>query len=240
MSYNHTLTGITLVRQANRLGYPWKQCVKALTDLCDQVIINVDIHSDDGMLDDLKKLTSKNHQFYLSVWDMKNTGDGRMLANEANKTLPEVTSDWVIYLQADEMIHQQDMHSLRLYLDTLPSNTTQVELLRTYFWKDLNSRAPQYEIYLGRIFRKGTHTVGGDGMYLNRLKGEIIRSPYWIYHYSRMGPEEKVAARVKNLDQLFHDDVSVTKTFSYNEEPVLIPYTGTHPDGIEEFYRSFI
>jgi hypothetical protein len=237
MSYNHTLTGVTLVKDGNTLGYPFVQNLRSLAELCDEVLVNVGYGSDDTIAS-----VFQLQRYYPSIrvfqngWDMKNTGDGSELAKQANIVLNFAQSDWVIYLQADELIHEDDMHSLRIYLDSVPSSVTQIELLRTYFWGDLQHRAPKYEIYLGRIFRTGTHTVGGDGMYLVRNKGEIQRSPYFIYHYSRIGPEDKVAARVKNLDRLFHDDVSTTPTFTYNTEVNLVHYVGTHPHGIEEFY----
>lgn len=243
MSYNHFLTGVTLVKDGERLGYPFIPCIESMLDTCDEVIVNVGISTDNtGAL--VQQLVDKNRErlhMRVSGWNMSNTGDGRELAKQANCMLPFVRANsWVLYLQADEMIHEEDVVSLRTYLDSLPSNVTQVELLRTYFWKNLNTRASKYEIYLGRIFRAGTHLVGGDGMYLIRQSGDIIRSSYWIYHYSRMGPEEKVHARIRNLDKLFHseEEIETLPMFKYEQELDLIDYNGSHPPGIIEFYGS--
>lgn len=246
MKYNHKLTGITLVRNGERLGYPYKECINSLLNLCDEVVVNTDPNfpNYDGTADEINNLrfshpNGKNLIWFTSNWDMSNTGDGSELAKQANKILPYVIdSDWIIYLQADELIHEKDMHHLRTYLEKVPSSVSQVELFRTYFWKDLDTRAPEHELYLGRVFKSGTHTIGGDGMYLIREQGEVIRSLYTIYHYSRMGPEEKVIKRVKNLDSLFHDNIEDTPTFSYNTETTLVNFSGTHPQGIQEFYNK--
>lgn len=239
MNSKHFLVGITLIKNGHTLGYPFVECIKSLVQKCDAVIVNVGIGTDNTF--QTVSLLQAEHpkiKMVISDWDMSNTGDGSELARQANLLLAGINSEWVVYLQADEFLHWEPHHQFYKYLDTLDSDISQVELLRTYFWKELDMRAPAYETYLGRIFRPGTHKVGGDGMYLERFSGRVARSDYWIYHYSRMGPEEKVAARVKNLDQMFHDDVSVTPTFTYNEKVNLIPYHGSHPDGIQEFYSK--
>ena len=233
------LTGITLVRNGNTLGYPYKQCVKSLLDFCDDVLINVDpCYPSDGTLEDIQsEFKDRDLKIHLRTWDMKNTGDGGELARQANLLLPHVNADWIVYMQADEMIHEKDFHSIRSFLASLPKEVSQVELYRTYFYRDLSHRLLKDEIFLGRIFRPGTHTVGGDGMYLVRHSGQVVRSPFWIYHYSRMGSEEAIDQRVKTLDHLFHsvDKVKTFPKFQYQTEG-LVDYTGTHPSGIEKLY----
>jgi len=127
------------------------------------------------------------------------------------------------------------------YLQQLPSNISQVELFRTYFWKDLQHRLPREEIWLGRIFRPKTHKVGGDGMWLIRYKGDVVRLDKFIYHYSRLGDEKDITKRIRTLDKMFHDDEVIKgfKDFSYKEASFneLLEYKGTHPLGVKEFYE---
>jgi len=237
------LTGVTLVRNGDKLKYPWRQCIYSLAKLCDHVIVNCDPASEDRTLEKIHWLHERMKNTAVSVlhstWDMGITM-GEELATQANKILPLVSkkTDWIVYMQADEMIHEKDFYFLKEYLGQLPANVSQVELYRTYFWKNLKRRAPAHETWLGRIFRPGTHVVGGDGMYLVRRSGGVQRAPYWIYHYSRMGQEEDVTARIRNLDHMFHpeDEVANFAPFKYDEADTLVGYTGTHPHGIEEFY----
>lgn len=237
------LTGISLIRNGNKLNYPFIQCFNSLTNLCDQVIINIDYSdgSDKTLETIAEKVTDlKKTTIVSSKWNMSNTGDGRELAKQINLLLPFVDSEWIIYLQADELIHEKDVQLIREYLKELPPEISQVELYRTYFWKDLDTRAENHEIWLGRIFRQGTHTVGGDGMYLNRNNGEVIRSPFWIYHYSRIGTEEQIDNRIKTLDRLFHDEETVQhfSTFSFNQSVRTVPFTGTHPHDVVQFFNN--
>lgn len=237
------ITGITLIRNGVKLGYPFELCIRQLCKLCDEVIINCG-DSDDKTLETLfglQKFYSKKIRIIETKWDMSNTGDGKELATQINNVLPEASGEWIVYMQADELIHDKDVHSIKEFLHHQPINISQVELYRTYFWENLQTRLQTEEIWLGRIFRKETHEVGGDGMYLIRHSGDVIRSPYWIYHYSRIGNEDKVNTRLRNLDSLFHSEevVKSFKPFSYKEDSKgknIIKYAGTHPEGVSQFY----
>ena len=235
------LTGITLIKDGNRLKYPWKQCIKSLCSYCDDVLLNIGQSTDDTELDSATLAQEHSnlnlHSYY---WSMGNSGDGRELAHQANNLLKYIRTEWVIYLQSDELLLQQDGLYLKRLVEELPSDITQIELYRTYFWGSLDKRAPEHEIFLGRMFKKGTHLVGGDGMYLIRNQGEVYRTTIPIYHYSRIGEEKDVTNRIRNLDLLFHpsEEVATYKDFNYNECKSLIPYIGKHPEGIEEFYKK--
>lgn len=244
MSYK-TLTGITLIKDGNKLGYPYEYCIKSLAGLCDEVIVNCGLSDDrtDIHVRDLETESLNKIRVLDTVWNMSNTGNGSELAKQANIILPFITSDWVLYLQADELIHEKDFKAIRDFINNLPDHITQVELFRTYFWKNLQTRVPEYEIWLGRLFKTGTHEVGGDGMYIIRHNGDVIRSPFYIYHYSRIGSEQQVTKRLRRLDSLFHDKeiVDSFKDFSYTEDlpsSGTISYSGTHPNGIELFYSK--
>lgn len=234
------ITGITLIRNGQKLGYPWELCIRSMLSCCEQVIINCDIADDDtfNQLCELEK--DYPIHIYVSKWNMKNTGNGEELAIQANKLLPMVQSDWVLYLQADELIHEDDGKYLSDLTDNIPANYSQIEFWRTYFWESITRRNSKYELYLGRLFRTGTHVVGGDGMHLIRGHGDVWRTNKMIYHYSRMGDEQLINQRIKTLDGLFHEESIVKQmpVFSYNnvDPSDLMPYTGKHPEGIIERY----
>ena len=237
------LIGVTLIRNGNRLEYPWKLCIKRLSSVCNQVWVNCDKYSTDNTWKDLVVIADKNRKVEIvpSIWNMSNTGNGKELAHQINLILNQLCRcDWVLYLQADEFIHENDAEKIRTYLSQLSSDVTQVELYRTYFWKDLNHRSVEDEIWLGRIFRPNTHLVGGDGMYLVRQYGNVARLDVNIYHYSRLGDEKIVNKRIRTLDSLFHeaDIIKDFEDFSYKTDKKIVEYTGPHPQGIKEFYNK--
>jgi glycosyltransferase involved in cell wall biosynthesis len=226
-----SLTGITLIKNGTTLQYPYRECIKSLATYCDKAIVNVGISTDDTK-EEVAKLEKElpNLKSYSFEWSEENTGDGRELAIQANNLLKYIDTEWVLYLQADEFLLESDGFKIKEMLKTVPREVSQIELFRTYFYGDIHHRLPRDELFLGRIFRKNTHTIGGDGMYLIRKSGEVMRTNCLIYHYSRIGTPEEITKRVRTLDRLFHPEEIVVNfdDFYYNETS-LITYIGPHP-----------
>lgn len=245
MSRDIKLTGITLIKNGNQLKYPYKACIQSLASYCDQVIVNVGKSIDNTEHDVLQLVDKefKNVAVYSTSWSEENTGNGQELAIQANKLLPFVNTEWIVYLQADEFILEEDIEKIKKDINSFNPNEeeyTQIELFRTYFYKSLNTRLLKNEIWLGRIFKKGTHTVGGDGMFLNRNSGRVWRAQDTkIMHYSRIGTEQEITNRVRQLDKLFHDEdeIKTFPAFKFETEG-LIKYTGKHPKEMLKFYNQ--
>lgn len=236
------LTGITLISNGDNLKYPYKECISNLCEQCDEVIVNVDTKSIDNTYLEVLKLQSIYNNLYIlpAVWDLKNTGDGKELAIQANHAVRQATGDWILYLQADELLLNKHVEELKEVIRRLDEkeNYTQLELWRTYFYGDLQTRLMKDELYLGRIFKKGTHEVGGDGMYLIRKSGRVLRTDYPIFHYSRIGTEQEITQRIRTLDKMFHEQKTIDtfEDFKYTKFFGLKKYWGPHPEGIKEFY----
>jgi glycosyltransferase involved in cell wall biosynthesis len=235
------LTGISLISSGESLAYPREKCVINLCEQCDEVILNVDRKSKDKTCQKARELQKEypNLDLVFSSWDFSNTGDGSELAKQANVALEAATGDWIIYLQADEFLLDEDIPPLKKIISELDPTYTQIELWRTYFYKNLQTRLPKEELYLGRIFKRNTHEVGGDGMFLVRKSGRVYRTDYKIYHFSRIGTEQEITKRVRQLDTMFHEKeiVASFEPFVYNNTEVE-NYLGNHPKGIKEFYNE--
>lgn len=236
------LTGLTLVKNGNKFHYPWKECIREMAKYCKEVLVATAVSSD-NTLEELKALCLElgNVKFFMTNWKETNTGDGRVLADVINELLPHVKTNWCAYLQSDEFIrsnHLSDLEKLMSELD--PTDYSEIELYRTFFYKSLTTRSAKDEIWLGRVFKTGTCTVGGDGMHLVRQQGRAYRSTAIILHYSRCGTEEEIDRKVKNLDSLFHDKEAILRfpTFKFEEKTELLYYYGDHPPGIIEFYSE--
>jgi len=237
-------TGITLIRNGESLNYPYIQCINQMFSICDRVIVNIGLSDDDTIeqLIDFKYQLPKEYdlELHITEWNMSNTGDGSELAKQANYCLKEIPdNEWVVYCQADEIIHEKDSIYLKNLMNNLSPEYSQIELYRTYFWKDMFHRNTEDEIWLGRIFRAGTNIVGGDGMHLVRESGNVYRSNSYLYHYSRMGTEKQVTKRIRELDLLFHDkkDVEKFEDFKYNKQINIVKHEGSHPHSMIGYYE---
>lgn len=104
------IAGFTLVSHAVRLDFPIVPAIQSLLEVCDDVVVNVG-PAEDGTLDLLATIRDRRMRIVRGVWDA--SMGGGMLAVETNRALTEVTGDWAIYLQADEVLHEADTPRLR-------------------------------------------------------------------------------------------------------------------------------
>lgn len=104
------VSGFTIIRNALTYDFPVLESILSILPLCDEVIVSVG-NSTDGTLELIKSISSPKIKIIESVWDDSIRKGGLLLAKETNKAFNAVAadSDWVIYIQADEVIHENDM-----------------------------------------------------------------------------------------------------------------------------------
>lgn len=104
------ISGFTFVRNGIRLDYPFRESILSMLPLVDELIVAVG-NSEDGTRRAIEQLNSFKIKIIDSVWDDSLREGGRVLAVETNKAMASITpkATWAIYLQADEVIHEQVM-----------------------------------------------------------------------------------------------------------------------------------
>jgi len=106
------VTGFTFVRNGVKYDYPFLESIHSLLALCDEVVIAVG-QSDDGTVECIKSLHSPKIKILETVWDESIRKGGKILSQQTNLALNEISGDWAIYLQADEVLHEQDYQNIK-------------------------------------------------------------------------------------------------------------------------------
>ncbi len=101
------ISGFSFVRNAEIFDYPVLESITSLLPICDEVIVAVG-KSDDNTLELLQSLQSPKLKIIETVWDDSLRQGGKILAEQTNVALSHCTGDWCIYLQADEILHEED------------------------------------------------------------------------------------------------------------------------------------
>lgn len=222
------ISGTMVLRNAVKLQYPFEVAIRSLRALCDEVVILVDPTSEDDTVDRVRALPVD--KVVLSVWNMDNH-DGHHnceISVQTQKVCDEASGDWIFSLQADEVLHEQDVDLWRnaiTYMEQGRVGTfaTALEVCRLYFYGDLAQLRVDWSINMVRLFKRGCWKPDVDGAMRFDPIGEQRRWSYnpsnWmndpsasllilsnprIYHYSRVGDPQVIANRVRNLDGFFH------------------------------------
>ena len=239
-----TVSGCTLVRNAVKLRYPLEASILTYYPLCDEVVIAYDPATEDGTEAFIKDLARQYPKIrpISSPWNMKNHEGGTEITIQSNVAAEACTSEWVLYVQADEAIHEGDLELIRKVLRD--KNLNGLLFARRSFLGTLDREIPEYYARnLLRLYRNGQGCVVGDGMtcgFYPSVRPSIPREQPRMFNYSRMGSREEVVLRSKCRDN-FHisTEAGIEANVASECTQAVGPFDAAeHPGSIRSFYEK--
>ena len=241
------ISGFTIARNAVRLCFPLEASIRSLLEVCDEVVVNVG-QSEDGTLDLVRGIGSPKVRIVESTWDLAKRN--YMLGEETLKAMRACAHPWGIYIQADEVLHEDGARALAAAIRAADGDARVEGLLVRYrhFYGDFDTLATHR-----RWYRREVRAV--------RLDPALDIRPYQGAQGFRVGPEHrKIRARLTDAE-MFHYGWSrprialerkreVGKSMypwrpAEGERPLvpwipgLKPFAGTHPAAAREYVAQW-
>ncbi|HUI27901.1 MAG TPA: glycosyltransferase, partial [Candidatus Kryptonia bacterium] len=114
------ISGFSFVRNAVELYYPVVESIRSILPICDEFVIAAG-DSTDGTTELLRTIDDPKLKIIETVWDQSLFKRGAINAQQTNLALDACRGDWCFYLQADEVMHEQELpvlvERMRTYLD---------------------------------------------------------------------------------------------------------------------------
>ncbi len=250
------VSGFTIIRNALKYDFPVVESIRSILPLCDEVIVGVG-NSEDGTLELIKSIESPKIKIIETTWDDSIRKGGLLLAKETNKVFDAVSknSDWVIYIQADEVIHEGDIATIK---DSMEKNKedkkvegllfeykhfygsyTFLEDSRLWYRREIriirnNKHIRSYRDAQG--FRIYDTLIPSDDELLNGgRKLRVKHSGASIYHYGWVKNPVIQQNKRSTFYKLWHEKDSVEKNltasaeYDYSVVCALKKFEGTHP-----------
>jgi glycosyltransferase involved in cell wall biosynthesis len=233
------VSGFTFIRNGNDLGYPFIASIRSLLPLCDEVVVNVP-HSTDGTLDAVRAIGDPKIRILESEWNPGQGLGGRILSHHTNLALDQCTGDWCVYIQGDEVLHEDSISAMRAAMRAEQDHPEVQGLLVDYthfygsYWTTVYSFGWYYKEV--RVVRRESRirSVGdaqgfraGDGRKL-RVKDSGGR----YFHYGFALDPARMHEKKGNLVSLYRKDSARGSnrppTF-YDDDQKVRPFKGTHP-----------
>jgi len=244
------VTGFTFIRNGVLFDYPFLESINSLLPICDKVVIAVG-QSDDDTLEKINSLHSSKINIIETVWDESLRKNGAILSQQTNLALDQVTGDWAIYLQADEILHEKDYLNIREAM-SLYKDVKKIEgLLFHYkhFYGSYNYVGDSRRWYRReiRIVRPniGVRSWGdAQGFRIDGHKLHVKLIDATVYHYGWVKPPEVQQLKQKYFNKLWHSDDWVDKhvgrkaEYDYKQGGKLCLFNGSHPAVMNELVRS--
>jgi len=237
------VTGFTFIRNAITNDYPIKEAILSVLPLCDDFIIALG-NSNDETSELVKSIDPNKINTIDTVWDETQREGGRVFADETNKALAliPVDSDWMIYIQGDEAIHEDYLPLIKKEMELELNNNNVEALLLKYkhFYASYDYLAESRRWYRRevRIIKNlpGVHSYrDAQGFRINDRKLKVKLIDAYIYHYGWVKPPKGLQGKVRNFNQYYQteewieENYPVQNTFDMHNADRLVHFKGTHP-----------
>jgi glycosyltransferase involved in cell wall biosynthesis len=195
------ISGFTFVRNAIDLYYPVVEAITSILPICDEFIVAAG-DSTDGTTQLLRSIDDPKIKIIETVWDPEQFVRGASNAQQTNIALDACTGDWAFYLQADEVVHEDDLEPLVRRMRMLLDDRRVEGLLFDYlhFYGDYE----HYQIAHGwyrrevRIVRTGTGVRSWKSAQGFRRQGQKLRvalANARIFHYGWVRPPQQMTRK---------------------------------------------
>jgi len=232
------ISGFTFIRNGTILGYPFIESINSILPICDEFIIAVG-PSEDDTLTLLKKIKSKKIKIIQTQWNENMKDRGFVYAQQKMIAQFNCSGDWAFYLEGDEVIHQDDLKTIKNMMQTSLNNSNIESLVFDYYHffgsKDWIATSPAWYRNEARIIRNNLRVWSPDALYfVNMDKNKNGRYPHAIsigvpiYHYGHIRSKASMNDKLKRVGKYWNR--KIPDFISYEIDPNAIkPFSGKHP-----------
>ena len=262
-----TISGFSMARNADKLGYPIKESILSILPLVDEFVIALgECDEDDNSRFLIESIGSEKIKIIDTVWDLEKYPRGMEYAHQTDIAKKHCSGDWLFYLQADEVVHENDLPVIRKRCEELLHDQEVEGLLFKYihFWGDFDHYHKSHSWYWNeiRIIRNDPdihswkdaqsfrRIPGFDGINYRQqdgtLKLSVARVDAHIFHYGWVRPpgimraKSKAFTRINQGEQKAREyDATHHPVFDYGDLSKLRIFKGTHPAVMHERIKKF-
>ena len=237
------VSGFTIVKNAVKFDYPVVEAITSVLPLCDEFIVNVG-YCDDGTLELIQAINSPKIKIIQHNWDDTLREGGKLLAVETDRAFDAVSADshWAFYIQADEVLHEKyldtvreamEAHKHNLHIEGLLFNYT--HFYGSYDYLGNSRRWYKREVRIIRNDKQIRSYRDAQGFRKNDEKLRVKQIDATMFHYGWVKPPKAQQEKQKSFHKMWHDDDQVKKMtseaneFDYDTIDSLVEFTQTHP-----------
>ncbi len=231
------ISGFTVIRNGILMGYPVLQSIKSLLPIVDEFVVGIG-QSDDQTKDLILGLNDPKIRVFNSFWDTAKTKGGLVLSEKTNEALDRCRNEWCFYLQADEVIHENDLETIVASLEKNQSDPRIDGLLfkYTHFYGSYETIATSRSWYRNevRLVRRSSGIRSFNDAQGFRVAGEkptVASSGGRVFHYGWVKPPKMMGEKSKLLNRWWHGNKRDNEfdDFQYARQYGLKRFDGTHP-----------
>jgi glycosyltransferase involved in cell wall biosynthesis len=243
------VSGFTFLRNGQKLGYPFVESICSILPIVDEFVIALGPCSDDTEKM-VREIGDPKIRIIPTQWNENLRSDysvkGFVYGQQKSIALFNCTGDWAFYLEADEVLHENDLTKIRAAMEKY-LNDERVEALAfdyLHFYGNANTYAwsPGWYRSEVRIIRNTIPAWGPEGLFFIVLekhkKGRYPRAAHTgatIYHYGWVRSETQMHLKASAVHKYWDDKPAVKVDYTKIDPATLKLFTGTHPKVVQDW-----
>jgi hypothetical protein len=241
------VTGLTIIRNAEKNDYPIAEAIESILPVVDEMIVSID-KGEDNTEKLIKNIVSDKIRIVYSNWDMTLRSGGKVYAVETDKAKTHVSADtdWIFYIQADEVIHEKYhtviIEAAKKYIS---NDKIQGLLFRylhfyaTYDYVGDSRKWYNYEVRMIKNDKRINSYKDAQGFRMGNKKLDVVLIDAEVYHYGWVKNPEQMRQKQKDTHRYYFDNIDAHPAAPVNSTDIfefdkhfdsLRRFTGTHPE----------
>jgi glycosyltransferase involved in cell wall biosynthesis len=243
------VSGFTFLRNGQKLGYPFIESMRSILPIVDEFVVALG-PCDDDTEKMLRAIGDPKIRIIPTQWNERIQSGysvkGFVYGQQKSIALFNCTGDWAFYLEADEVVHENDLPKIRAAMER-HLNDARVEALvfdYLHFYGNANTYAwsPGWYRSEARIIRNTISAWSSEALFFNVVIGHK-RSRYpraahtgaTIYHYGWVRSEAQMNFKAAAVHKYWDEKPAAGVDYSKIDPAALKLFTGTHPKVVQDW-----
>ncbi|MFM2296159.1 MAG: hypothetical protein RLZZ350_2572 [Verrucomicrobiota bacterium] len=237
------ISGFTFLRNGQKLGYPFVESIRSVLPLVDEFVIALG-PCDDATEAMVRAIGDPKIRIIATTWNEKLQPDysikGFVYGQQKSVALFNCTGDWAFYLEADEVLHEQDLPKIRGAMEQHLDNPRVEALAFDYlhFYGNANTYvwSPGWYRSEVRIIRNTIPAWASEGLFFNVVVGHkqsryprAAHTGATIYHYGWVRSETQMNQKLTDVKNNWTAATLPPIRYGNIDATILREFTGQHP-----------
>src|SRR5579862_2044443 len=237
------VSGFTFLRNGQKLGFPFVASIRSILPIVDEFVVALGPCEDDTEKM-LRDIADPRIRIVPTQWNERIRPDysvkGYVFGQQKSIALANCTGDWAFYLEADEVVHEDDVPKIRealaKYLDDERVEALAFDYLHFYGNRNTIAWSPGWYRSEVRIIRNTIPTWSSESLFFNVItshkKCRYPRAAHTgatIYHYGWVRSETQMDLKTAATHKYWDDIPIPTMDYRQIDASALKLFAGTHP-----------
>jgi glycosyltransferase involved in cell wall biosynthesis len=243
------VSGFTFLRNGQRLGYPFVESIRSILPLVDEFVVALG-PCDDDTEKMLRAIGDPKIRIIPTQWNERirpgYSVNGFVYGQQKSIALFNCTGDWAFYLEADEVVHENNLPKIRASMEK-HLDDPRVEALAfdyLHFYGNANTVvwSPGWYRSEVRIIRNTIPAWSSEALFFNVVDGHkksryprAAHTGATIYHYGWVRSETQMNLKAAAVHKYWDEKPAAVVDYSKIDPQVLRPFTGAHPKIVQDW-----